>query len=356
MKLTKWVKLLFVIVAVPALSGGSVWEGAAASGGDFPESGFYVATNSFPRNTVVDIINLENGKNIRVIVAAGLETPGLLAALSGNAAELLGLRSGSVGRIRMTQPSDPIAFSRFTEGMAAYRDDYVPWTAVGEPAYTPPSPDPAPFIGMNDTGDSPFGDSPLGDSPLEDSLAEDDFIYSSEPAWDEFSRREVVDLPDAAPEETDIPAFPPEPGTYDYTLIPAEERPPENPSEDLIDPAYIIPGIAAAPEKEPAYPANIPARASAKEISPSPFSVPVISSLERGKYYVQIGAFSRPELVESAISPINKGYPLAIQNAGSEAKPVYRILLGPLNLGESGAMLQRVRSIGYTDAFVRGNK
>jgi hypothetical protein len=84
-----------------SLSGASVWEGAAAvsSGGEFPDSGFYVATNSFPRNTVVDITNLETGKTVRGIVAAGLDSPGLLAMISKECAEAIGLQSRSIGRI-----------------------------------------------------------------------------------------------------------------------------------------------------------------------------------------------------------------------------------------------------------------
>jgi cell division septation protein DedD len=81
--------------------------------------------------------------------------------------------------------------------------------------------------------------------------------------------------------------------------------------------------------------------------------VPLIASLEKGKYYLQLGAFSRPESVESAIAAIDKTYPLAVQNGGNSEKPLYRILVGPLNLGESGAALQRFKGSGYKDAFVR---
>jgi hypothetical protein len=39
-------------------------------------------------------------------------------------------------------------------------------------------------------------------------------------------------------------------------------------------------------------------------------------------------------------------------NSGTMEKPVYRILIGPVNLGESGALLQRFK-LRYNDAFVR---
>jgi hypothetical protein len=382
----KLAKLACVAAVVMALTSASVWEGAAAvaSGGELPQAGYYAATNSFPRNTVVDITNLENGKSIRVIVAAGLETPGLLAVLSASAAELIGLRSGFIGRIRMSQPSDPIAFSRFTEGMAAYGEpDYTAGIPITpEAAYAPPpAPNPAPFIGGRETTPHPDagvpvpdvsvsgGESGSGGVPAGASLP----AYVPEPEWEEFSYGTVVDLPETAPVESRVeapvpveaPATPlPEYGSelYDFSLVPAEERPPEGSAADLIAPEDIIPGIGAPggrPDHTPL--AELPAEDWEEEPSlpPSadygPFPVPLISTLERGKYYVQIGAFNRPELIDSAVSRIGANYPLTVQNAGSEREPLYRILLGPLNLGESGAMLQRVKSIGYKDAFVRGN-
>jgi cell division septation protein DedD len=87
----------------------------------------------------------------------------------------------------------------------------------------------------------------------------------------------------------------------------------------------------------------------------SPFQVPLISRLEPNKWYVQVGVYTRPDYVEDEINRIGSGYPLAIQNVGTDSNPLFRVLLGPLNQGESSAMLKRFQSIGYTDAFVRYN-
>jgi cell division protein FtsN len=81
--------------------------------------------------------------------------------------------------------------------------------------------------------------------------------------------------------------------------------------------------------------------------------VPSVTELEPGKYYLQLGAYSKTETVEQEISKIEKNLPLAVQCTGSTDKPVYRILVGPVNHGESGALLQRFRGRGYKDAFVR---
>jgi cell division septation protein DedD len=107
---------------------------------------------------------------------------------------------------------------------------------------------------------------------------------------------------------------------------------------------FVAPIERTAAEPEPAVEPDVP---------PSHFSAPVIHNLERGKYYLQVGAFSRPESAEAELNRIGNTYPLAVQNGGSSEKPVYRVLVGPMNLGESGALLYRFKSIGYTDAFVR---
>jgi len=118
-------RMIFLFFALTGivlfLTGSSPWEGAAAvaPAGELPETGFFVSTNSFPRNTVVDITNLETGRTTRAIVANTLNNSGLLAIVSREAAEIIGMRSGSVSRVRMIQPSDPMAYQQFTERLAS---------------------------------------------------------------------------------------------------------------------------------------------------------------------------------------------------------------------------------------------
>jgi hypothetical protein len=451
-----------LVLALVLFTGASVWEGAGAvaPNGDLPAAGYYAATNSFPRNTVVDITNLESGKSIRVIVAAGLETPGLLALLSKDAAGVIGLEGRSMGRIRMTQPSDPIAFSRFTDGLAAGGlPGYDSGAVITEESLYDPAPLPAPppapagrsrresapleasspgafsvpgesalsrgerqvFPGRDEAPAFPGGAAafpppssgaaggavPGSPAGLASSAGTPDLIpaYALEPEWEEYGKRGIVDLPEPVfapeteaerpevsvpgePKERDYLAAPEEPAAapaaesasdgaaselrYEYRLIPAEERPPEIPGGYSIDGEHLISPIPEAPveaaetaETGPAedyvYVSPIPDKkpvvieSPPSPADPSPFSVPLISSLERGGCYVQLAAYARPELIESEINRINTGYPLRVQNAGNEERPLYRILLGPLNLGESGAVLQRFKSIGYKDAFVRRN-
>jgi hypothetical protein len=435
----------WVLLAVLIFTGASVWEGSAAVSvaGELPEGAYYVATNSFPRNTVVDVTNLENGRTIRVIVAAGLDSPGLLAMLSRNAASAIGVQPRAIGRIRMSQPSDPVAFSRFTgenelpEGTSVPAADpnpvvsstlrtatagdlasstpedrfyssvinrpesYVPpavaypqdgsvsaepqpsWIteqadpgarigqppdpAVPPPAYEPPlvavpGPDPAypqPMLAAPQTGSIP--------PPPNTSLSSTPYAWQVSPPYI------------APPAET--PGLPPD---SVITLEPAEERPPRGMARDSLpvpppprqaadpvrpdarDDTYLDPRYFIGPIPRLSGPAQPPARILNPPPPPAPppktaepaqtgsiFSVPIIARLEEGKQYVQIGAFTRPDTLETAVARTRGGYPLAIQTGGSSAALVYRLLIGPLNAGESAAVAQRVRNGGFPDAFIR---
>ena len=175
-----------------------------------------------------------------------------------------------------------------------------------------------------------------------------------------------------------IAAFPEE--EYDLSLVPAETRPPEMIIEP--DPSLIIPSISAVPESQsldyidpslfidPIDDTPIPVQPQIQVIAEAPviipaepilpviqyidqsFSAPMIVDLEKGKYYLQIAAYSKAESVQMEISRIDSNLPKAIQNAGSADKPIYRVLIGPVNLGESGALLQRFKTT-HKDAFVR---
>jgi hypothetical protein len=526
-------RLLPLLCAVTmAFTGASTWEGAVTTAprGALPDEGYYAATNSFPRNTVVDITNLETGKVIRVIVSSGLDTPGLLATLSEEAARSIGLQPRSIGRIRMTQPSDPIAFSRFTEGLAGSGDpDYDPEAMLEADAYAAyedenagdseeePSliltPAPGQF-GLEDppapafdgTGEDYFS---IVDVPGEgealsasgESEGEEDYWYFPEdgeedspektlyPLWAQGGSAgvplapepETVENPPAPtepviaenlpapagePQIAETPPVPPAgelpprvstqtegagswasawvtaprnpveppPGAYDYSLVPAEERPPADsglylilpeaeigpvaqatPSpppprpDPVIDRSLFIESIEdmrernAVPPPPPVTPEGLAGPAEPERALPEPvliepfplepaipepvivvedpalpetgspaapepkvtaapvkgesgkrdFSIPVIGELEKGKYYLQLGAYSKPDILESSVSKLDSRYPLSVQTAGSTDKPLYRLLLGPVNLGESGALLQRFKGSGYGDAFVR---
>ncbi|MDR0723554.1 MAG: SPOR domain-containing protein [Treponema sp.] len=511
---------------------GSIWEGNAvvAANGDLPVEGLYVATNVFPRNTVVYITNLETEKTIPVTVAASLDNPGLLITLTREAAEAIGMPIGSLGRIKMIQPADPEAFSKYLAQVAQNKgnvpsDEALQKSARGAgttenvlPEKPAPAPESPPAIGSaspvpedtsrKDAIDIPDAYKPGTPSELrvdEEPNPDPEFLvlHAAEPGAPGTDHPEVTLFPETTedprltinekpeerleqpetywpgigsttgpeprtgieeaagndvgegmavnlPKETAIPpeVNPPEtfplsssdtesltiqekpilaeslvtpethlplqipstakedralkipetPSTeevanpegrevaegprytgdaYNLRLTPAEERPPTEreiaglPAEaeiapivhpaqndQRINPSFIINSITypvadsqADRELAPFIP-PIPESSRSAEF-PLKFSVPVISRLEKGKYYLQLGAYHQAELVEPELSKIGSSYPLTIQHSGNPDRPLYRILLGPMNLGESGALLQRFRSIGYHDAFLR---
>jgi len=417
----------------------SSWEGAAAVApeGELPAVGLYVATNSFPKNIVVDVTCLETNKTIRAIVANGLDNPGLLAIISREAAELIGMRRGSVSTVRISQPAEPVAYLRFAEDAASgapnnysgeftaediYREDTykppvqakeTPVNGITGPSYvlepewrtrsaTPFSPgapsdnivDPAPKEKKEDPPvfitepvpeekveerpeyitepvpeekveekpeyiTEPVPEEKVEEKPeyitepVPEEKVEEKPEYITEPVPEEKVEEKPEYITEPVPEEkveekpeyiteperiTEVP-----PPAREFILKPAEERPPENTIYG-IDPAYIIPGIIIKPpEKEPEKPILPP-------VTDNAFSAPTVTKLDRGWYYVQIASFERPESVESALRQIDRSYRPVVYLANDST---YCILFGPLNQGESAAILQRFRSIGYKKAFIR---
>ena len=313
----------------------SIWEGVSmvASDGELPGE-FSIATNSFPKNTVVDITNLENGKIVRVLVVSGVESASMLALLSRNVASAMDMRFSGTGRIRISQPPDDVAFSHFRLGPiftplpsaeAAQPekenpvDGYEAITAVDSDAENfDPEMYFAPEYEYAGEG---------ADAVQSETLAGADGTGDSDWNGEQQSQGD-------APQDSSALASSgkTEGARANYVMVPTAERPPEPAS------AYTIPVTAPAP------PAPV-----------SPFQAPLIERMEQGKWYVQLGAYSRFDLVEDEISRIGASYPIAIQNIGTDTKPLFRVLLGPMNQGESGAMLQRFKSIGYTDAFLWKN-
>jgi hypothetical protein len=293
-----------IAVSLFFLLSASVWEGTAGVSQALPETGHYAATNSFPVNTVVYITNLETGKTIHLVVSSGLESSGLLALLSRDAADTIGLQGGTMGRIRMGQFTDEMAYSGYgINGLSLYNPDAI----VDLDEYG---------ISFSENGRSQRTD----DSGL------------------------FMDLPD----KVNALAVP-------ENVIPQTANTKQPPITEPVksEPVPVQPSTGATITKLPESSTKLP-ESSYQVVIPSgsSFSAPMIGNLEYGSYYVQIGAYSKADTAESEIQKIDRQLPTAIMNAGSEEKPLYRVLIGPLNLGESGAILQRYKSI-YKDAFVR---
>jgi len=432
-------KLFWIAAAVSIMVtlSASVWEGAGTvdNGGTLPESGYYVATNSFPRNTIVDLTNLETGTSIRVIVADTLNAPGLLAMVSKEAATAIGLQNRSVGRIRMSMPADPIAFSRFTEGLSSSGDpDRDPKATVAATPVPPvvapvptaaapgataeaseavppkpvPAPEPAPqsVAAVVAPAPAPNGETaaPPKASPAEAQTPEAPGTGTAPAQTDApGATNEIVDVPESytppTTEKKTVETVPEEKspvpptqnaGPVDLALVSAEPRPPMAPQGDsdtaLATQAEVAPIAEPKPLGQDTIPLDVPQvaplppaagpGATAPSAPPQPvkgittpravtpkvpaakpvpenFGAPVIEKLRKGSYYVQVAALSKEQLVQDTVHQLGSKYPVAVQRAGTPEKPLYRVLVGPINQGESAALLQRFKKSGYPDAFIK---
>ena len=232
------------------LAAQTLWEGNAAVGayGILPVRGLYGASNSFPRNTVVRVENLENGKSAEVIIVDRLENSSFLIVLSQEAGSSLGIGAAGVIRIRATlgQADKPAAYA-----------------LSGDRAYSPdPDQNPAASAGETDgverenTDDIlamsrfPSPETPSGEVPAlpagETSAAEPAVI----PEPETVPEPEIVEAP--GPEETPGP---------EITQMPVPENLPE-PEAEIPDAAAAEPELAEAPPVQETPPVQEAAQAA----------------------------------------------------------------------------------------------
>lgn len=75
------------------------------------------------------------------------------------------------------------------------------------------------------------------------------------------------------------------------------------------------------------------------------------ASLEKSKWYIQIAVLADFSNISNLVEKYGEDYPLVLVPA-SNGKG-YRILVGPLSVDEYGTVLNRFRSYGFKDAFLR---
>ncbi|MDR2447416.1 MAG: septal ring lytic transglycosylase RlpA family protein, partial [Treponema sp.] len=182
---------LFFLLAIGMLIGASIWEGTAAVAPDgvLPHTGYYAATNAFPRDTVVIVANLENGKTIQVAVAAALDNSSVLILLSREAADAIALSANYPGRVRLMEAIDPVTMLPPMENKISNGDpDYDPMARISSASPNSPAPAladeggvPAEEVVAEDDAPSPLpeeGDALVfveaGGVPAEEGATEDD--------------------------------------------------------------------------------------------------------------------------------------------------------------------------------------
>jgi cell division protein FtsN len=145
------------------------------------------------------------------------------------------------------------------------------------------------------------------------------------------------------------------PREYIVALEPTGPKPPVAAPETGAAPAAAAPVTPVVPVT-PVAPIT-PVTPAAVAATPAPAAaasaVVVYGALEKGRYYIQIGAFGSEAVARDSIAGLKSGYAILVQKMTVKGKDTWRVFLGPLSRDESGVALVRVRAMGFKDAFVK---
>ena len=240
-------KILFSLIFIISFSCiWAVWEGNGGIGSstDFPAEGLFVRSDMFPKHTLLEITNLEKNVKARAVVIGPSGIPGLLASLSPELGEKLGVPRGKVIRIRVLTPS-PVneegddGKSISAAGPESQDLDNNPALFVASHSDLPNAnlkKEEAESVSENTGSDTILYDdlkSPIEDTPSK--TAEDVPVVEEVP--------DVDAIPDPVVEE---PAEP----IVEETVLPEEVAPIE--TETYMEPANENPPITVDPINEPA--------------------------------------------------------------------------------------------------------
>ena len=186
-----------------------------------------------------------------------------------------------------------------------------------------------------------------------------------------FEEDELDELPAEEPEEEEAPVenaeeteeapaeeFAEDSDSEEYeaiVLVPADSNPPESESDEVEDVAAdeldaieeeTVSAIESIPEEKPAADTKKSGVTSYEK-----YMVPSLKDLESGKYYIQIAVYSADENINEILEKYANNYPVTIvPMAGGQRK---QILIGPVTMDEYKVVLERFKSYGFKDAFLR---
>ncbi|MBR6582435.1 MAG: hypothetical protein IKK80_02345 [Treponema sp.] len=185
--------------------------------------------------------------------------------------------------------------------------------------------------------------------PLEEEFVEADSLDELESLDEELEVVETDDEVELIEEATEE--------EYEaIVLVPVESNPPavESTEEEIVE-ETIEPIVAPVVEKSvTVVPEPIilePSKETETSTSYQKYLVPSLQDLESGKYYIQIASLRDDKNIEEIISKYANNYPITI--VPKKAGNIKQILVGPLSMDEYGVVLQRFKSYGYKDAFLR---
>jgi hypothetical protein len=394
-----------------AVSAQKVWEGTVVAGryGDFPLTGYYGASNVFPRNSLVNVQNISNGKVVQIIISGRLEDPAMFLAVSRQAADALELQRNDSASVRVSlaaggsealmpayadlpYSSDPEVNPAaragdvnsvvekdlpFREKKDRGRASPVPAVPVPEtpsaeaPAAAAPATEEPPSISnrvpANGAGKLEIKESPFAELPEEKPSISERISAENSPRVDEDWVLEDVEAAPVPPEGAaagELPV-PGEPEPESILVAPAGPEPasapaiaePETPETETIvtlEPAQAKPPAEDTASAIDSIIAAIP-ETPASGGGWAEENLPLVKSLPGKSYYLQVASHKNPESVKPVVDNITATYPIypVVVLAEPGDNPFYRVMVGPLKEDERGLMLRQIKAKGYHDAFLR---
>ena len=134
-------------------------------------------------------------------------------------------------------------------------------------------------------------------------------------------------------------------------LVPSEPNPPVQKS--AVEPEPEVKVLESVPvEAEIASPsAKTGKKPTSDGYNFDKYTVPSLKYLKSGNYYVQIGVYGDKANIKAIIDTYAGKYPVTLVPLASGKAT--QVLIGPLSVDEYGTVLNRFKSYGYKDAFLR---
>ncbi|AEZ58625.1 acidic repeat protein [Treponema pallidum subsp. pertenue] len=364
----------------------AVWEGNAEIGpqGSFLQDGMFVRSDMFPKNTAVEISNLEKNAKAQAVVIGHAGIPGLLVSLAPAAAAQLGIGVYQAVRVRVRTLGTVRGGSQTSQDGLSLAS--LPSRVPARPAQRDPLSSPPAGHTVPEYRDTVIFDDPRLVSPL--SREVEDVPKVVEPASErEGGEREVEDVPKVVEPASEREGGEREVEDVPKVVEPASEREGgEREVEDVpkvVEPASEREGgereVASQHTKQPSH--SVSNSAPNQFRNPEgelPFTLPDLSEseivvpeeqkgrahpqvipegaprgLQPGEYYVQIAVFHDAIQVQSIVHRYGVEYPIAVEQDIHEGKVRFTVCVGPVQKDERGAVLENFQRFGFKDAFLK---
>ena len=384
------------IFASPSLDGRAV----VAEDGELPRGLFAKTVGYLPGDTI-SVTNPTDGKSAEILVIGALDpTEGIAILLSPEAANCLKVEKNSDMLVKLTKRSSDLEVNAYgtcvltsspdsnkpTEEVAeevieeVATGEVIEEVATGEVIEEPlpetkaieevatgevieeslPETEAIEEVAAEEVIEEPLPETkaieevaaeevieePLPETEAIEEVAAEEVIEEPLPetkAIEEVATGEVIEevLPESEVIEEDFEAI---------VLIPTEENPPVVETVEESEEVVKEKSIEEVTEED-ATDKVIEEVVQPREKSTSKKMI-VIEKLEKQKYYIQIATYKNIQNVDKIYDEYGEKYPVVVE----QRKDKNVVLIGPLSVDEYGTVVQRFKSFGFKDAFIRKGK